>query len=169
MLGREENRGGGLLTGVGAENEGRAPLVDELNDVATEPPRECREGRIVVCPALAGGAPIGVWLGSAARCLAGVMKTLRALAEASESGGEGGVVCTVEAFDFGPGGGVDIVGDDTVVADVEPSEAGDGGRKLSVLKGVGFRVCSRSIVASASCNLLCVISASICRFARSSR
>lgn len=63
MLGREENRGGGLLTGVGAENEGRAPLVDELNDVATEPPRECRGGRTVVCPALAGGAPIGVWLG----------------------------------------------------------------------------------------------------------
>lgn len=166
MPDREENRGIGLLTGVGAENEGRGPLVDELNVVATDPPRECRGGRIVDGPALAGGAPSGVWLGSAARCLAGVMKTLRALAEASESGGEGGVVCTVDAFDFGPGGGVETVGEDT---DAEPSEAGDGGRRLSVSKGVGFRVCSRSMVASASCNLLCVISASICRFARSSR
>lgn len=169
MLGREENRGIGLLTGVGAENEGRAPRVDELNVVAVEPPRECRGGRIVDCTALAGGAPIGVWLGSTARCLAGVIKALRPLAEASESGGEGGVVCTVDAFDFGPGGGVEIVGEDTVVADVESSEAGDGGRRLSVSRCVGFRVCSRSIVASASCNLRCVISASICMFASSSR
>jgi hypothetical protein len=73
------------------------------------------------------------------RCLAGVTKTLWALAEASERGGEGGVVCTVDTFDF-VGGGVEIVGDDTVVADVEPSEAGDGGRRLSVSKGVGFLV-----------------------------
>lgn len=77
ILIREENRGGGLLTGAGAEIEGRGPLVDELNDAATEPPRECRGGRIVDCPVLVGGTLVfGVWLESTVRCLAGVTKTL---------------------------------------------------------------------------------------------
>jgi hypothetical protein len=33
---------------------------------------------------------------------------------------------------------VDIVGEDTVVADVDASEAGDGGLTLSIANGVGF-------------------------------
>lgn len=77
------------------------------------------------------------------------------------------MVCTVEAFDL-VGGGVEIVGDDTVVADVEPSDAGDGGRRLSVSNGVGFLVCSRSMVASAIRSFSCVISASIFKSASSS-
>jgi hypothetical protein len=58
ILSREEKRGGALMTGAGAEIEGREPLVDELNDAATEPPRECLGGRIVDCPVLIGGTPV---------------------------------------------------------------------------------------------------------------
>lgn len=49
---------------------------------------------------------------------------------ASESGGEGGVACSVETSEFASGG-VDIVGDDTSVVDVAVSESGDGGRSAS--------------------------------------
>jgi hypothetical protein len=50
--------------------------------------------------------------------------------EATESGGDGGVLSTTDVSDFG--GGVDAVGDDNVVADVDVSETGERGRKVSV-------------------------------------
>lgn len=61
----------------------------------------------------------------------GVDGTLFAGADVSDSGGDGGVwsVSVVSAFE---GGGVDVVGEDNVVAEVEVSETGERGRKVSV-------------------------------------
>jgi hypothetical protein len=72
--------------------------------------------------------------------------------EASDSGGEGGDVWIVDVSDLA-GGGVDIEGDDGVVADVDASDNGEGGRKLSVESGAIFLDLSRSIVCSECCSL----------------
>jgi hypothetical protein len=57
---------------------------------------------------------------------------------ASDTGGEGGEVCSVDVSDF-EGGGVHTDGDDVVVADVEASDIGEGGRNVSVVIGLDFR------------------------------
>jgi len=53
--------------------------------------------------------------------------------DVSESGGEGGVAVTAEFCEPAISGGVDAVGDGSVVADVEISETGDLGRSSSVV------------------------------------
>jgi len=55
------------------------------------------------------------------------------LRDVSESGGEGGVAVTAEFCEPAISGGVDAVGDGSVVADVEISETGDLGRSSSVV------------------------------------
>ena len=72
--------------------------------------------------------------------------------EASESGGEGGEVCSVEVSDF-VGGGVEAVGLESDVADRETSDDGDRGRNMSTEIGVGFLTLWRSMISSACFNL----------------
>jgi len=90
------------------------------------------------------------------------------LAEISERGGDGGVVDTVVDPGFDRGG-VDAVGDETVVADVDASDNGDRGRRLSMASACGFLWCCRSMFASACRNFSWTISASILRSESSSR
>jgi hypothetical protein len=111
---------------------------------------------------------LGVVPGSNIRFLAGVIGTVFACAEVSDSGGDGGDVCTVLVSLFG--GGVAIVGLEMVVADVEASDEGVGGLKLSVASAEGFLLAwSCSIVSSANRSFSCVISASTFRSLNSSR
>jgi hypothetical protein len=67
--------------------EGGARVLELKDAVGMEGPREWREGRTVDVE-----APLGVVPAGSVRCLAGVMGILRALAETSESGGDGGEV-----------------------------------------------------------------------------
>jgi hypothetical protein len=125
-------------------------------------PRECLGGLMPLCNGL------GVVPGSNIRCLAGVIGTVFACAEVSDSGGDGGEVCTVLVSLLG--GGVAIVGLEMVVADVDASDKGLGGLKLSVASAEGFLLArSCSIVSSANRSFSCVISASTFRSLSSSR
>lgn len=61
----------------------------------------------------------------------GVEGTVFAVAEVSESGGDGGVASGIDVSDFS-GGGVEVVGEESVVAEVDVSERGERGRSVSV-------------------------------------
>jgi hypothetical protein len=122
-------------------------------DVGTDGPREWRgarrpDGRGVV----PGSAGPRVFDGT------GVMgpRAFLCAADISDSGGDGGVVCSAVWSDL-TGGGVETEGDETVVAVVDASESGDGGRNASA---IGLRSFSRSRAASARRSLLCTISSS---------
>jgi hypothetical protein len=131
--------------------------------VETEGPRECLGGRIPE----SRGAVVGrvrVFEGTGVTGGGNLFLT-RAATDLSDSGGEGGVVCTVDVSDLV--GGVDTDGDDVVVADVEVSETGDGGR-ISVEIGVTFRALSRSRVCSEWRSFPWIISSSIFRSVSSS-
>jgi hypothetical protein len=113
MLGRDGTR---LL---GADGGGR-------DAVGMEGPRECLGGRIV----LWGGLRVDVAAVTRWPFGNGVEGATNVWAGASERGGEGGVVCSVDTSDFASGG-VDAVGHDEDVAEVAVSESGEGGRRTS--------------------------------------
>lgn len=92
-------------------------------------PRECRGGRAEYMPGR------GVAEGSNAmelfRIGMGVEGTGFAAIEASDKGGEGGVASGSIESAFERGGVEAVVGEDSVVADVDVSETGERGRKES--------------------------------------
>lgn len=98
----------------------------------------------------------------------GVFAIIFRLAEASESGGDGGVGTSemVDVSDLA-GGGVEIVGDEVVVR--ETSDLGDLLRRLAVDGKTGLLLCKRSIATSAVRSFSPVISASTRRSESSSR
>lgn len=93
-----------------------------------------------------------------------------AVKEASERGGEGGVAVTAEEVSDLSGGGVEAVGEESVVAEVEASETGERGRRTpcDLIARTLLSRC-RATVASAWRSLPCTISASILRSESSSR
>jgi hypothetical protein len=127
ILGRDDCLGAVRLVVAGVTRGGGREAA------GTDGPRECRGGGRIVEWAVLGVVPV-----SKVRCRAGVTGFLRtrvALAEASDNGGEGGDVCTVDVFDL-VGGGVDAVGEDTVVALVDASDAGEGGPSAAIVLGL---------------------------------
>lgn len=97
----------------------------------------------------------------------GVMSMLLGRPEASESGGEGGVSTSavVDVSELA-GGGVEMVGEDTVVMDF--SERGDLDRLMFITK-FDFRSRCRRAENSARRSFSCLISASILKSESSSR
>lgn len=131
-------------------------------------PRECRGGLEEYMPGR------GVAEGSSAmevfRFGIGVEGIGLAGMEASDRGGEGGVVSGGIESAFERGGVEAVVGEDSVVADVDVSETGERGRRespasrLDVLRWWWF-----SMVSSAIRNFSCTISASMRKSDNSSR
>jgi hypothetical protein len=99
----------------------------------------------------------------------GVVGTGFAETEASDNGGDGGVA-SASAGSGCVRGGVDAVGDDRVVADVDASDTGERGRNELLARILDvLRSWCRSIVSSARRSFSCTISVSMRRSDSSSR
>jgi hypothetical protein len=126
----------GVAEGAGVRVDGVAVGIDG--------PLECRGGR------KPDGRGVVVEVSDLVFDINGVIgvNAFFAPPDASEIGGDGGEVCSVDVSDF-EGGGVHTDGDEFVVADVEASDIGERGRIVSAVTGLDL--CSRylSIIPSA--------------------
>lgn len=114
--------------------------------VEKDGPRECRGTRLPVTRGVVVGSILVLFISGVIG--PGTLFFVGIAPEASDRGGEGGDVSTVEISDVA-GGGVANEGEVVDVADVDASDIGDGGRKLSVDNGLIVRERSRSIICSA--------------------